>query len=610
MEGVALCVALGVTAIAFGFAWSALGPDSLLLPPFNSDSAVPVLMSNETHWDVFHAYYWGQDRFGAWPFLLAHALSVAGGKSVTPPFLHAVSTLFVLLGAVPAALLARPYAGLGLLAYTVAVLLPESRGSLFELAQLYPFQLPLLFWAWWCIRSAWRAQGSGRLWAWLSLATLICFLATWTSVLSGPLLLAVTGLEGLTAPGPAAKGGRRWVLQLLPCMVGMAGEAVLRWAFHRFVRATYQRRFHSEFRVDDGHLLENTRQVWLRLETPALLAALAVLLAYSLFLFSQTQRGRHWSPPAWTVVGAFLVGLLPLPVLALVRHVRANNFADRYFTPSYFFLVFAALLAATSVLPERWPGRAGRLALLLGTLGLSAVALALLPGAGKNPDYARMQQAARTLAERAPGALLLDGYWGTYVFAALAPPGALLPLPVSGDYNRMPAYEALLPDAREVVVGHRGVLSGPPGSEPLWLFQYGTLLEREQPGFLSDGVDSFSLYRPRTVRDIAYRAEPSLEGLSLTAGAEVTVRSGAAMHATAPTTVLALELGCRALSPAPSGSFEDAEGHGPLRVEQAPGVVFFFSEGDEGPVTLHLVFGSAPCLIRRARWFAHPDVGY
>jgi hypothetical protein len=147
------------------------------------------------------------------------------------------------------------------------------------------------------------------------------------------------------------------------------------------------------------------------------------------------------------------------------------------------------------------------------------------------------------------------------------------------------------------------VLSGPPGSEPEWLFQYGTVLELKQPSFLSDGVDSFSLYRPRPVEEFPYWAAPPLERLSLTAGAEVTVHAEAAESAM----VLAVELSCLSLSQAPSGSFEDSQGKAPLRVEPAPGAVFFFGDGEEGPITLHLVFGREPCQIRRARWFRDPN---
>jgi hypothetical protein len=604
-----VCLALGMAAVAFVFAWTSLGPDSLLLRPFNSDGAVPVLMANQTHWDLLSAFYWGEDRYGAWPFFLAHGLALLLRVPVTPEFLHGFSTLFLFSGALAAALLFRPYAGLGLLAFTVSILLPESRGSLFD-ANPYAWQLPLLLWAWWCVRESLKAHRPVPLALWLGLAAWASFFATWTSALSGPLLLGVSLLEGWRAQRalPRPPPGR-WAVCLSPALLGMAGEAAVRWAFHRFARASYGRGFHTELRVDWGHLLENTRQVWLGLERPMVLAALAVLVGYTLLLVwpgpPATERGGRLSASACTVLGAFLLGLLPLPVLALVRHVRMNGFEPRYFTPSYVFLAFGALLALASVVPERRGGRAGRRAVLLGTLGLCAAVLVLLPRAGKNLDYARLQRTARTLGERAPGAPLLDGYWGTYVFAALAPPGALVPLPSSGEYNRMPAYEAALASAPEVVVGQRKVLSGPEGSEPPWLFQYGTLLERREPRFLSDGVDSFSRYRPRAVTDMPYQAHPPPENLDLAAGADVTVRAEVAADAT----VLAVELSCLRLSQTPSASQEDAEGRGPRRLEAVPGALFVFSDGGQGPRTLHLVFGREPCRVLRARWFPKPNAG-
>jgi hypothetical protein len=606
-EGLSVGVALGVAAFAFYAAFVSLGPDSLLLPPFDSDGAIPVLMSNDRHWDLFHAFYLGQDRTGAWPFFVAHALSAFLRRPVTPEFLHAQATLFLLVGALPAALLARPFSGLAVLAYTASVLVPEGRGHLFEFAQPYAWHLPLLFWAWWCIRKSWKAPRGWPLVRWLGLAGLVCFLATWTSALSGPLLLGVTVLEGLDVRGAPPEARRRWLLELLPSVFGMAGEAVLRAAYHRFSRATYQRDFHTGLRLDWGHFQGNAHMVWLGLERPVVLAALLALTAYTGLVFLQGRSAgarRRWGTLRCTVLGAFLLAVLPLPVLVLVTHVRLNDFMPRYFVPTYLFLVFGSLLAVSSFLPERRPGRTGRVALLLGTLALAAVVLALVPRAAPNPEYLRLQRTARALAERAPGALLLDGYWGTYVFAGLAPPGTLVPLPRAGDFDRTPANEAKLATAREVLVGHRSLLSGPDGSEPEWLFQYGTLLERQEPRFLSDGVDRFSTYRPRGVEGLPFSAEPRLEGLDFeAAGAEVAVHAEAAQG----TTVLAVELNCLSLAQPPSGYREDVLGRTALEVERVPGAVFFSSPQGAGPTTLHLIFGRERCSIRGARWFERPS---
>jgi hypothetical protein len=610
VEGASLVLAVGVAAFAFACAWRHLGPDSAALPPFNSDSAVPVLMSNGWQWNLFFAFYLGQDRFGSWPFLLAHGLSALVGRPVTAEALHTQATLFLVSGALPAALLARPFPGLAVLAYTVSALAPETSGSLFEVAQVYPWSLPLLFWAWWCIRRSWKARPGPSHVVWLGLAALVCFMGCWTSPLSGPLLLGLTVLEGLNVQAPSGvPQRRRWVLQLLPPLFGVAGEGVLRRAYHLYVRRTYQRDFRTGLSLDWGHFAENARMVWLGLNRPAVLVALAVLLAYAALLFlprrRSASRAGRLGPLECTAVGALLLSLLQLPVLVLVRHVRLNSFVPRYFAPIYVFLLFGSLLALGSVLAEWRPGRVRGAGLLVATLGLSVLVLGLVPGAMPDPSYARQAKTARELARRAPGALLLDGYWGTYVFAALAPPGALVPLPSSQELNRMPDNEARLQGESLVVVGHRSLLLGREGSEPEHLFQYGTLLERVEPRLLSDGVDGFSTYRPRAVEASPFQAEPLLEGLSLEQGPlEVSVQAQTGVG----NRVLAVELGCRGLSEPPTG--EQLAGQGqwtPLQVERVPGAVFFsFTEG-VGDTTLRLHFGREPCRIRTARWFVAPS---
>src|SRR3982750_778190 len=58
------------------FFWRALhtfGPsNNIVVIPYHSDAAIPVIMSNdERPITVFNLYYYGADRWGGWPFLLA-----------------------------------------------------------------------------------------------------------------------------------------------------------------------------------------------------------------------------------------------------------------------------------------------------------------------------------------------------------------------------------------------------------------------------------------------------------------------------------------------------------------------------------------------------------
>jgi hypothetical protein len=609
LEAAALATALLVTGLLLFTAYGALAPGSQALPPFNSDSAVPVLMANGWRWDVFHAFYLGQDRFASWPFLLAHGVGGLSGRPVTPESLHLLATLFVLLGAVPAALLCRPWPGLGLLAYTVALLVPESRGSIFEIAQPYAWQLPLLFWAWWCLRQSWKARGRQKQVLWLAATTAVCFLASWMSSLSGPLLLGLTLVEGLNRQThPSAPSRKRWLLQLLPALFAIAGEACLRGAYHRYIRLTFQRNFRTRLSLDWGHFASNAGEVWAGLAQPRLLVALAVLGSYTAGLLVRRQRGQPLGSGLravqCTVLGSFLLALLPLPVLVLVRHIRMNFFAQRYFAPTDVFLLFGALVAVSSFLPARRRGLSGAAWLAAGTAILAALALLVLPRAEADPAYARMRATARALAQKAPGAVLLDGYWGTYVFAGLATPGALLPLPRYGDLNRTPEAEAHLEGASQVLAGHRDFLAEA-GSEPPFLFQHGTLLQRVQADFFSDGVDRFSLYQPRAVQTLALRGQPPLDELDLAKGS-------AEVHLSADRgeagTVLAVEIGCLFLETPATGLGDGVDGaRVPLQVQAVPGAIFFSAPPDVAIRAFHLSFGSAACKVRQARWYRRPD---
>jgi len=112
--------------------------------------------------------------------------------------------------------------------------------------------------------------------------------------------------------------------------------------------------------------------------------------------------------------------------------------------------------------------------------GLLALVV-LVPAGPGNPLGPQRLEAAR-LVGAAPR-VLLGTYWEVYVPASLAPPGALLPLPREGDYNRFPTMAAELQTGREVLVACE--MDGPDGT----LEQYGALLRR-LPG---DPVRSESL---------------------------------------------------------------------------------------------------------------------
>src|SRR3954451_20314654 len=94
---------LAVLAVWLFFLWRAIdafGPGSAINNvSFNSDSAIPVLMSNDTRpITVFNGYYYGADRWGAWPFITAQAIGRATGLHWTPERLTTWQIAWVFLG--------------------------------------------------------------------------------------------------------------------------------------------------------------------------------------------------------------------------------------------------------------------------------------------------------------------------------------------------------------------------------------------------------------------------------------------------------------------------------------------------------------------------------
>lgn len=110
---------------------------------FNSDSAIVVLMANDDRpITVFNFYYYCADRWGAWQFVLGQGIRRATGFAWTPQSVLAMQATWVLLGAWAfAGLCRRDWAVAGVAYLVAACLHKEGRLMLFELSQIYGWQI-------------------------------------------------------------------------------------------------------------------------------------------------------------------------------------------------------------------------------------------------------------------------------------------------------------------------------------------------------------------------------------------------------------------------------------------------------------------------------------
>lgn len=453
---------------------------------YNSDSAIPVLMSNQAGGGPYHWLFWGQDRFGAWPFLLARLLAAPFTARWTPHGLHVAEVLFLgsalvpWLGLVPRG---RAFAVAAFL--LLPVLSPVLRRTLVDLGHVDVWQVGALLWTWWALR---RAAGPPLLRPALWAACLGGALATWSSLVSAPLLLVL----GLWESARVRWSIRRCAALCLPAVVGVCLEATVRTAWHAAVRARHWRDVRTRASFDLGHLGENVTRlaasavaagawVWFIGVLVAALLSVAFLRGRA-HLRLQTRKSTAFRSVAWTVIGSAISTWLCLALLVATRHVRENGWAPRYFGVPLVFAILgvAAGLGAVleMLLSSRWPRAAGP---ALAVAGLVAVVLGL-PRPAPDPRAQLLQSMAEALAKNFPGAALLDGYWRTYALAAFVPPGFLVPIPADGEWNRRPDWVALLEPGRPVLVGTTGPLSlAAEAAPPVERVQYGVRLVLVQP---------------------------------------------------------------------------------------------------------------------------------
>jgi hypothetical protein len=548
-------VLLGVLLVR---SFSSFTPGSVNMKVFDGDMAIPILMANGSSgvW-LFDVYYFGQDRLGAWPYLLQRLAGWATGLDWTVSRMFRVEATVALLAGVPLALLV-PRAGLVAAAACVFVSVtnPGVFSSFFFVGQPYSWQVLVLGCAWGLLHSllvtpqrpGWRLVGLG--WA--------AFLAVWMSPTSGPLLLLLLGVELLGWRGAEPWRTRLWrsVAVGLMVAVGMVGERILRGRYHHAARLAFGSDHRTVVRLDEGHLLDNARvlaEEWSRSGW-----RLALVLAVGAVATFCVLRVRAWRgaraaevPAGWEAltlaVGAACVAVANFAICVAVSHVRLNSYDGRYLTLTHLFLALAAALAVL----------AGAEALLARTrafawvapvlaLGLLGAAHLGMPPPGLKPEQQALEATARALQPEQGRRVLMGTYFQSYPYAALARPGTVVAVPVEWDYQRTPFDHEWLRAADEVVVNHAGLEAfGPAASPHGFIFQHGLLLRLVRT---SSPLEGFSVYA-RADRDaLPVSPEPPLDRWNL---CDPTVPARLRFESEGPVTVLVRSWAVREGDPVP-----------------------------------------------------------
>lgn len=488
----------------------AFGPDSLYTN-FTSDCAIPILMANDDRpLTVFDTYYYAVDRYGAWPFMIGRVLHQNFGIHWTDQTLHYTKTIWLFLGLLILAALNVRAAPAVLLSALIALSLePTSRRLIFDLGQLYAWQLPPLFLAWFCLRRLLAVRVQGIIWG--ASFFLAAFFAIWTSVASAALLAVLLTLEALRSHFLFKKTitTRRIALAAVLLLTATICEFLMKMNYYRHTLKHFGQVYKTAMEFDFAYLYENLVNNWHNVVQFKMFYLIVVALGFFVGTVGLILHARLAGKAVLTRVISFFEDETVTMIIALsamaamnfvimisVSHVRLNFYNVRFHALTYLFGSIAGLLTiyfAIRVLAHRL--RVTRYVVPTVLAGAYLLLGIYFPPRVQSEAYKVDRETALALSQKAPGTILIGGYWETYLFAGLQPTNTMTPLPFEGILNRMPWTSAMLNDSPQVVLEYRNSgLVQQESSPPNELVQYGNLLKLRDARFYENGPYAFALY--------------------------------------------------------------------------------------------------------------------
>jgi len=488
-----------------------------MLGVFSSDGAIPVLMSNDDRpITIFNLYYYGAGRWGGWPFLFAQVARRITGYRWSDQSLFFAQAVSVLLGAMIIAGLSRKDRLTVALIYLLTICLYGAVSHrLFDISQVYAWQLTTLLLAWCCLRrflsrgnrSAVGSAGWGLLTLWFS------FLSIWSSFASTPMLFFLFGLEGLWAylSGKKEREGRlplrRYIWAGSLAVAAALAELLMRRNYYRYNLKHFGADYRTQVALDVGYLTQNLeRQLQNFVKYPWWPLCLLALLFVLAGGFALLYAGKKKHLPAQfrevfvddlliLMIGSLGIAVINFVLIVLADHVRLNLYDDRFMTPTYLFGSISGLLAVFLILKLATNQSIFRTYIRPGFIVAGLLLLLLeFPPKTHSLLYETDKETAASLERMAPRAVLMGGYWQTYVFSGLQSENALTPVPLEGRTLRTPWTPEALRVNDQVIVEYRSSNLGSAESPPPRLSQYGTSWRLAEPRWYQDQRNAFALY--------------------------------------------------------------------------------------------------------------------
>lgn len=425
--------------VALYFCFKHFVPWSASMPLFNADQAIPVIMAQEPIKSLDSLYYYGQARFGSWPFISVYAFS---------KLLHFIANLQTLYGFSFFCLLgtliffaktffpSKTALVLSFL-YALIAMIPALNTSLFSIAFVYTWQIiALMLYA--CFVKKLLQEKNKK--TDFFLCIFFACLAIWSTPLS-TVLIAMAIPFFIFQKIKKTKLFLFLLTFLIPCGL----EFVL--------RSIYITKS-SAFQQDANYYLTLESILPLKLFISSLKLELSkisnpILLFLSLgnllCLYSTFKNKSKFIFSA--ILYCNILAILNFMICTLSLHVYMNQKNSfRYLFPSYFFICLASTFSFSYFMNLFKYKKIFSYINILIILGLTSKT-------NFNEDFKNLKLTAHMLETTYPNILAFGDYNEIYSLRGLqVPKTAIIPFPSDTEINRMPWLKTKLEEGKAVLI--------------------------------------------------------------------------------------------------------------------------------------------------------------
>ena len=434
------------TVCGFIVIYWCLGPVGTTSGEFNSDSAIPVIMSNTDFLSPFHLYYFGQDRLGGWPYIILWAISSLFSTVISPIAVFSAQALLFAAAACSVSIIFPSIPFAPLLLVCSALVHPLAQQFFFEINNPYCIQISLCF-VYWALRKKIGNDGSSEQTSLLLGLGIVGFLCLWTSPASIIFLFMIHLFENRKFTNVFTTRKAQALFYMMP-IIGLGIEKIFQWWYRSYVNNAFASELKNydfsvvtktSVRFSDffNNLFENIKVLnsGFELFIPFLVLYGIILGLYFLIKANKTPENKE---NIKNVSLLFCITFASITVFSMIDWVRVHHHMVRYHVPQIVLMTFSITVMVCTLKSmlinfkqTRWLNY------------LIAPALILYIAAWSNSfkkrhnAFANLQQEAEALVIAEDKTVILGDYWGSYVWQGLKP-DKLVGIPIQGHAMRIP----------------------------------------------------------------------------------------------------------------------------------------------------------------------------